>query len=270
MDMKTVKLGFIGYGNMSGATSRGLVRSGAVAPAQIYACAKDFEKLSKKAAAEGINAVKTAQEVVENSDVVFIGVKPWLVKEVMTPVKDMLGDKVVISLAAGLFDKDLEEIMPGSKHVATAPNTPVSVCEGIFLLESDNTLTEEQQSFTDELLKNISLVSWMDRAHMEVAGHVTGCSPAFVAMFMEALGDAACKYGITRPVAYSLIAQMMAGTGKMALESGDHPGQMKDAVCSPGGITIVGVTALEKSGFRNAVIDAIDQIEMKVGKKYPY
>lgn len=267
LDMNSVKIGFIGYGNMAGATAAGLMQSKAVKPTQIYACAKNYEKLCGKAAAEGINPCESALEVADACDVIFIGVKPYMVHVVMAPLKDALAGKIVISLAANTYCAALKEIMPASHLVATAPNTPVSVCEGIFICEEDNTLTPEEKNFVHELLENVGLVLWMDQEHMGIGGVIAGCSPAFVAMFMEALGDAGCKHGLTRSVVYPLIAQMLTGTGKMALKSGDHPGQMKDAVCSPAGTTIVGVSTLEKNGFRHAVIDAVDQIENKIHGK---
>ena len=267
LNLDTVKIGFIGYGNMAGATGMGLMASGAIKPNQIFASARDFAKLQKKAEAEGITACETSLEVCEKCDVIFIGVKPYMVEEVMSPLKDALDGKVVISLAAGIFCDTLSKLLPKAHCLATAPNTPVSVCEGIFICEEENTLTEDEKAFVKELLENLGLFLWLDREHMGIAGTVAGCSPAFVAMFMEALGDAGCKHGLTRPVVYSLIAQMLAGTGKMAIKRGNHPGQMKDEVCSPSGTTIVGVSTLEKNGFRYAVIDAIDQIMNKMNGK---
>ena len=267
LDIKTVKIGFIGYGNMAGAAGKGLMLSGAVRPDQIYATAKNYEKLRAKAESQGIHACETALEVCETCDVIFVGVKPYMVKDVMSPVRDALKNKVVISLAANTYCDTLMDVMPDAHCVATAPNTPVSVCEGIFICEDDNTLTDDEKTFVQSLLENLGTFMWLDKDHMGIAGVIAGCSPAFVSMFMEALGDAGCKHGLTRPVVYKLIAQMLAGTGKMALASGDHPGQMKDAVCSPAGTTIVGVAALEKNGFRYAVIDAVDQIENKIQGK---
>ena len=95
---------------------------------------------------------------------------------------------------------------------------------------------------------------------MDIATTIAGCTPAYTAMYLEALGDAACKYGLSREVGYRLVAKMLEGTGKMALESGKHPGELKDAVCSPKGTTIKGVAALEKRGFRGTVIKAIDKV----------
>lgn len=262
--VENAKIGFIGYGNMASAVAKGLISSGAVNPSQLYACAKNYEKLCRNCEQDGIHPCESSAQVVESCDVVFIGVKPYMVEEVMAPLSDMLDGKIVISLATNLFNDDLEKIMPGSHHLYTAPNTPVSVCEGIFILQSENTLTEEEKEFTVKLLENLGLVLWMDKEHIGLGGVIAGCTPAFTAMYIEALGDAACKHGLTRSDAYSIISQMLVGTGKMALASGDHPGQMKDAVCSPGGTTIVGVSALEKNNFRYAVIDAIDQIENKI------
>ena len=267
LDISKAKIGFIGDGNMAGAVSRGLVLSGAVMPEQIYACARDYEKLCRKAEAEGINPCEDSCKLSERCDVIFIGVKPYLVKDVMEPLKELLRGKVVISLAANTYCADLSEIIPEAHVLATAPNTPVSVCEGVFICESENTLTKDEKVFTEQLLSKLGTFMWMDRAHMGIAGVIAGCGPAFTAMYMEALGDAGCKHGLTRAQAYKLAAQMLAGTGKMALKSGDHPGQMKDAVCSPAGTTIVGVSALEKNGFRFAVIDAVDQIQNKVNGK---
>ena len=265
-DINSVKIGFIGYGNMAGSVGAGLISSGAVSADQIYACAGSYDKLCRKTEAEGSNPCRTSIEVVETCDVIFIGVKPYMVEDVMSPLKDKLQGKIIISLAANMLHTALKEIIPDAHYVATAPNTPVSVCEGIFICEEENTLSDEEKAFVDKLLSNLGTVLWMDSEHLRTAGFLAGCSPAFVAMFIEALGDAACKHGIKRSAAYSIIAQVLAGTGKMALKSKEHPGMMKDAVCSPAGVTICGVSALEKNGFRYALIDAFDQIEVKANE----
>lgn len=267
LDIRTVKIGFIGYGNMAGAVAKGLILSGAVAAKQLYACAKDYEKLCRKAETDGVDPCEDARALAEICDVIFIGVKPHMVEEVMTPLRDLIKDKIVISLAANKYCGELTQAMPGAHVVATAPNTPVSVCEGIFICEEENTLTDDERVFTEKLLSNLGTFIWMDKERMGIGGVIAGCAPAFAAMFMEALGDAGCKHGLTRAAVYKIAAQMLAGAGKMALKSQEHPGQMKDAVCSPSGTTIVGVSALEKNGFRFAVIDAIDQIQDKINSK---
>lgn len=263
-DLKQTNIGFIGYGNMASAIAKGLLRAKAVLPSQLHACARDYEKLCKNTKPDNIRPCKDAIELVSCCDVIFIGVKPYQVKDVLTAVKDKLTGKIIISLAAGIYHHDLEAFIPGTHYMATVPNTPVSVCEGVFVCEEQPTLTSEEKDFVQALLETIGIVVWIDQAHMDIASTISGCSPAFAAMFIEALGDAGCKHGLTRTAAYQLASQMLSGTGKMALESGKHPGQLKDAVCSPGGTTIVGVTTLEKNGFRHSVIDAIDQIQNKL------
>lgn len=262
-EFDNIKIGFIGYGNMASAIAKGLVASGALQPTQLYASARDYDKLCRNAVELGIQPCADTSSLADVCDILFIGVKPYQIKDVMMPLADKLDNKIIISMAAGVYHEDLEAIMPGSHHLATVPNTPVSVCEGVFVCEEKHTLTAEEAAFVQKLLEAISIIRFVDRAHMNIASTISGCGPAFASMFIEALGDAGCKHGLTRDTAYALAAQMLAGTGKMAVTSGKHPGQLKDAVCSPGGTTIVGVSALEQHGFRYAVIDAIDQIQMK-------
>ena len=139
----------------------------------------------------------------------------------------------------------------------------MSVCEGIVVCERRHSLTADEWQAVRALLGGVGIVVEIDTPLLAVAGTVCGCAPAFVAMFIEALGDAAVKHGIPRDEAYRMVSQMVVGTGRLQLESGTHPAAMKDAVCSPGGTTIVGVAELERHAFRAAVIDAVDAIEGK-------
>ncbi len=260
--MDSVKIGFIGFGNMAQAIAQGLLRSGAVSGERIYACAKRWDRLEAATEPQGMHPCRDAREVAQNADVVFVAVKPYLVEEVCSPIKDVLAKKTVVSVAAGMTFERYEAILePGTHHLSTIPNTPVSVCEGVWTCEETHSLAEDELALVQELLGTTGLVAMIDSKHLGIAGTVTGCGPAFVAMFMEALGDAAVKYGVPRALAYQLAGQMIAGTGKMAVETGQHPGALKDAVCSPGGTTIKGVAALEQWGLRNSVIKAIDAIE---------
>ena len=139
----------------------------------------------------------------------------------------------------------------------------VEVCEGIVVCERRHSLSEAEWQSVQALLSHVGLVVTVDTAQLGIAGTVCGCGPAFVAMFIEALADAAVKHGIVRADAYRMASQMVVGTGKLQLATGQHPAVMKDAVCSPGGTTIVGVGELERKRFRGAVIDAIDAIQDK-------
>lgn len=259
-----LKLGIIGFGNMGSSIATGLIRQGALSGNQIYACAKNWDKLCKNTQSKGINPCKTAKEVVDNVDMVIIAVKPYMIEEVITPIKQELQQKTVISIAANFpFAKYEEILLPGTHHLSTIPNTPVSIGEGIFICENTNSLSEAELKLFTELFSTISVVQFVDTKQLSIGGTVAGCGPAFASMFIEALADAGVMHGLSRQIAYRLASQMVVGTGKLQLETGTHPGAMKDAVCSPAGTTIVGVATLERKGFRSAVIDAIDAIESK-------
>ncbi len=257
----SARVGFIGFGNMATAMAEGFIASGKVAASRIYACAGNYQRLIKRAEAMGVRPRKDAESLVASSDVIIVAVKPHVVPEALAPVAKKLGDKPIISVAAGWSCARYEELLPGTHHISTMPNTPVAVNEGIVVCESTHTLTERQEKLVRSLLESLGTVQDIDSSLMSIAGTISGCSPAFVAMVIESLADAAVKYGIPRALAYPLVSQTVAGTAKLQLANGTHPGAMKDAVCSPGGTTIRGVAALEEAGLRSAFIKAIDAIE---------
>ena len=243
----SIELGFIGFGNMAQAMAQGLVDSGALSGEHIHACAGHFDKLQASAEKLGVNAYREAAEVVRASDFVVLAVKPYLIEQVVEPVRDFAFYEGVLA--------------PNSRHLSTIPNTPIAVGAGVIACEQRHSLTDEQLQTFENLFGRIALIEWVDGKLLSTASSIAGCGPAFAAMFLESLGDAGVKHGLPRATAYRLAAQMMMGTAKLHLETGTHPGAMKDAVCSPGGTTIKGVAALEKDGFRGCVIDAIDAIE---------
>ncbi len=256
------KIGFLGFGNMAQAMAKGFLRSGAVAPPRISACAKHWDKLKRTAEALGIVPCRDALETVGRSNILVAAVKPYLMEEVLSPLREVLRGKVLISVAAGWDFERLNALMGPEVHcLGIMPNTPVAVCEGVVLIEETHSLTEDEYKTARELLGLLGTAEALPSAQMTAAGKLSGCGPAFAAMFLEALGDAGVYHGLPRQLAYRLAAQMLAGTGKLQLETGDHPGVMKDAVCSPGGSTIAGVEQLERDGFRAAVINAIDAVK---------
>ena len=259
----TLKIGFIGFGNMAQAMADGWLCKEVVRPGEMLACAHDWDKLQKTTGQRGMNACRTARETAEKSDVIIIAVKPYMVSGVMGPIADALGGKIVLSVAAGWdFDK-MEALLPGTHHWNLLPNTPIAVGAGIVIAEERHSLTDGQYAQVMELLGSIALVEVLPPQQASAAGTVAGCGPAFASMFLEALGDGAVKHGVARATAYRLAAQMVVGTGLLHLKTGRHPGAMKDAVCSPGGTTIAGVAALEKAGLRTALIEAVDAVEKK-------
>lgn len=258
---KEIKIGFIGFGNMAQAMAKGFLRGGEIPGAQIFACAKHWDKLTRAADALGVNPCETAEDVVRDSDLIIAAVKPHLMEEVLAPLRKGLAEKVVLSVASGWdFDK-LERLLGRSiHHISCMPNTPVAVGEGVVLLEDRHSLNDREYASLLEVLAPLGLVLSLPAAQKDAAGVLTGCGPAWAAMFLETLADAGVAQGLPRAVAYRLASQMIAGTGKLQLDTGDAPAVMKDAVCSPGGTTIAGVKALERAGFRAAVMDAVDAV----------
>lgn len=259
-----MKIGFLGFGNMAQAMAGGFVRSGAVQPGDIGACARDRAKLRRNTEPQGFRAFDDAAAVAEFADLVVVAVKPYQVEAVLAPVRELLAKKIVVSVAAGVTFDDCERMLaPGTHHLSIVPNTPVSVCEGFIVCERRHSLSDAQWTSVEKLFSTLGSVIPMDTALLGISSTVCGCGPAFVAMFMEALADGAVKHGIPRADAYRMVSQMVAGTGKLQLATGQHPGVMKDAVCSPGGTTIVGVAELEHKGLRGAVIAAVDAVQNK-------
>lgn len=260
MTKETVKIGIIGFGNMGQAIADGFLYTKTLKPSQIWACASHYDRLKKNTEARGITACRDARETAAQADLIIVAVKPGMVKEVLEPVKELLQGKIVWSVAAGVMFDDYEEMLgPGLSHISAIPSTPAAVGRGIYTCEKKHSLTQEQHAFFFSLLSQIGIPEEVETDQVNIANTVSGCGPALVSMFIEALGDAGVMYGLPREQAYRLAAGMVAGTGELMLHQGKHPGQMKDDVCSPGGTTIRAVAALEKSGMRGAVMTAVEE-----------
>nr|WP_307992069.1 pyrroline-5-carboxylate reductase [uncultured Niameybacter sp.] len=259
-----MKIGFIGFGNMAQAMARGLILKDAIKASEIYCCARNWDKLCANTEPYGFIPCKDIDTLIESVEIVIIAVKPNMVDRVIAPVKAALKNKMVISVVAGYtFEKYENLLEEGTHHISTIPNTPVSIGEGIIICEETHSLSEEELRIFEELFSKIALIKMVETKLLGIGGTICGCAPAFVSMFIEALSDAAVLHGIPRELSYELVSKMVVGTGKMQLDTHTHPGIMKDAVCSPGGTTIVGVATLERKGMRSAVIDAVDAIQSK-------
>ena len=261
MDAQDVRIGFIGFGNMASAMADGWIASGVIAGDRMCACAGRYDALVERCDRRGMRAMRTAAEVAAAADVLVVAVKPYMIEDVLGAIAGALTGKVVLSVAAGWDCAAYERVIPGTRHLSTVPNTPVAINEGVIACEKASTLTDDDRTLLFELLGLLGKPVEVETRLLSVAGTVGGCAPAFVAMVIEALGDAAVKHGIPRATAYEIVSQMMVGTARLQLETGQHPGAMKDAVCSPGGTTIKGVAELERCGMRSAFISAIDAIE---------
>lgn len=256
-----MKLGFIGMGNMAQALCEGFTRSGLIEKNDIYGYAPHYDKLCKNAERIGFVPEEDIKAMVSKADCVIMACKPYQIEDVLAQISDVLKGKMLISVAAGWSFSKYKKYVDESVRVQfVMPNTPALVGEGVMLFEADNSLLLEERTEVMKLFASVGIVEELPSALMGIGGALTGCGPAFVDLFIEAYADAAVKYGVGRQTAYKLISQMILGAAKLQLESGTHPGVLKDNVCSPAGTTIRGVLALEKAGFRASCAECIDAI----------
>lgn len=255
------KIGFIGMGNMAQALAAGFVASEKVKGEDICAYAPNQEKLAKNCQNLGIYPCSSLAEMAEKSDTIFIACKPYQVEEVVKGLGNILENKSMVSVAAGWDFHRYKAILPESTKIqCIMPNTPVSVSEGVLLVAEENNWDAAEKTELLSLLGSVGRVVELPTRLMDAGMAISGCGPAFIDMVIEALADGAVKNGIQRKQAYELVCQTMIGSAKLQLESGIHPGQLKDNVCSPGGLTIKGVASLEESGIRSAFIKAVDKV----------
>ncbi|MBR6326447.1 MAG: pyrroline-5-carboxylate reductase [Lachnospiraceae bacterium] len=267
-----MKIGFIGMGNMAQALCAGFLSTGLVQEADVSAYAPHREKLLQNAEKLHFRPAESLTALAEGSDLLFVACKPYQIEDVLKEIGPALADKALVSIAAGWTLAKFKEALGRTgtsfkadcvRVLAVMPNTPAMVKEGVFLLEEEHTLTQEEHDFVVRLLTPLGLVKEVPGKLLAIGSAVTGCLPAFVDLFIEAYADAAVKYGMSRADAYPLISQAVLGSAKLQLTTGEHPGSLKDKVCSPAGTTIRGVQALEQEGLRAACMASVDAVMNK-------
>ncbi len=259
------KIGFIGTGNMGASILRGVIRSEAAKPEDILIFDTDSDKVGAMTSETGVMAMESNRQLVELSDYIVLAVKPVYVKQVLGEIKDFLSkDKVLVSIVVGISSNKLKTyIGEGCKVVRTMPNLPLMVGEGMTLISFDESISNVEKTHVKKLFEGSGKVEELEERLMTQVTALTSSSPAYIFMMIEAMADGAVSQGIPRNLAYKLAAQAVLGSAKMVLETGMHPGQLKDQVCSPGGTTIKAVEALEKSGFRYSIINAMNECTAK-------
>ena len=264
--MMTKKIGFIGCGNMGGAILFGALESGVLAKENAYVYDINPEMM-KKADEWGVNLCLDDEDVCQKSDIILLAVKPQNAAEALAMCKTALDGKAMMSIVAGVTVERLQNMIDGTPRILRLlPNTPAMVFEGAFAVCSDNDFTPDELEVAKALYGSIGIIEMVPEKLIDAACALNGGGPAFVAMFIEAMADGGVKQGLPRATAYRLAAQTALGTAKMILETGLHPGQIKDMVTSPGGTTIEGCEALERGGMRGAVIDCINKATEKSKK----
>ena len=260
-----MKIGFIGCGNMAKAMLKGIVSSKLIKKEEIIAADISMSMLEKVKEEMGINITNSNIEVAKGSQIIVLAVKPQYYSSVIKEIRDVINENtIVVSIAPGqTLEKLLKEFNKEVKIVRTMPNTPAMVLEGMTAACKNEFVTDEEMEYVCSLLNSFGKSADVQEYMMDAVVAVSGSSPAYVYMFIEALADGACRGGLPRDMAYKFAAQAVLGSAKMVLDTGAHPGALKDMVCSPGGTTIEAVAALESNGFRSAVIEAMKICEDK-------
>lgn len=272
------KLAFIGTGNMGGALVKGICRT--IGSNQVYVTNRNQKKAEDLAEETGCRILRTNQEAAQEGDYLFLCVKPQGMGDVLKEISPVLNQrmekdrpKALISIAAGLTIEGLRNLLEGECRqlpwIRIMPNTPVAVGKGMLALAADEMVSESMLADMECCLSEAGRMERIPEGLMDQFSVVGGCTPAFAYVFLEALADGGVRIGLSRQQALTYAAQAVLGAASMVLETGKHPGSLKDAVCSPNGSTIAGVAALEKAGFRSAAMEAVwegYQRNMELGK----
>ena len=249
---------FLGTGNMGGALVRAACRS--VGAEEVILSNRTRSKAQALADETGCSVAADNRTAAGNARYLFLGVKPHLVRQLLEEVSPVLTrGQGVVSMAAGLTTEALASWAPaGVPILRIMPNTPSAIGKGMTALCAAPGVGEEHLAAVEAILTGSGRVERLEERLMDAFSAVAGCGPAFVYPFLEAMADGGVLAGLPREQAKVFAAQTMLGAAALVLESGEHPGALKDAVCSPGGSTIEGVAALERHGFRGAVLDAVE------------
>ena len=273
-----MKIGIIGLGNMGKALLKGILKEGSLKPSDILASSGLREEEEAAAREFGIRVTPENKEAAKEADILILAVKPQVMPGVLKELRGSIPKEcVVLSIAAGISIAMLEENLntPHSARPASdgstewleelnrepriaraMPNTPALVGAGTTAVSFTENVSAEQRDAVKKLLSGCGMVRELPEKLMDAVVAVSGSSPAYVFLFIEALADAAVKEGMPRALAYEFAAGSVMGSAKLMLETGKHPGELKDMVCSPAGTTIEAVRVLEEGGFRGLVMDA--------------
>jgi pyrroline-5-carboxylate reductase len=254
------RIGFIGCGSMAKAMIGGIIKSGYAGPGNVYASNTSPGNLEQMKEWYGIATTMDNLEVARECRILFLSVTPDKYAAVIDEIKDSIMDEaMIIMIAAGQTIAQNEQRFGRPVKLARSmPNTPMLVGEGMAAVSVNEKITEDDKLLIKEIFECFGKVEFVEENLMDVVSGVSGASPAYAYMFIEALADGAVLQGMPRQQAYVFASQAVLGAAKMVLETGMHPGALKDEVCSPGGATIEAVASLEENGLRSAVIKAVE------------
>ena len=257
--MSTYTFSFIGTGNMGGALARAAVRT--LPPETVFLSNRTAAKARTLAGELGC-VCGPVERAAREGKFIFLGVKPQMMGDLLAEIAPILAERtdrfLLVTMAAGLTMARIDAMAGGGYPVIRMmPNTPCAVGEGVILCDANEMVTEEELREFMDAMSGAGVIDRLEEKLIDAGSAVSGCGPAFVCLLLEALADGGVACGLPRQKALLYAAQMVKGTAALQLATGDHPGVMKDAVCSPGGSTIAGVRVLEERGFRGAAMDAV-------------
>jgi len=254
-----MKIGFIGTGNMGSSIIKGILSSKFEENENINIFDLDKEKVNNLVKEYGVNAVNSEKDLAENCNIIVLSVKPHIIPVVLKNLSgNVKKDTIILTIAAGISISVIENALGEDKKVVrTMPNTPAQVLSGMTAVTFNKNIENSEKEIIFKLLNSFGKSVEIEEKLMHAYTGISGSLPAYVYMFMEALADGGVLCGMPRNKAYEIVAQTVAGSAKMLLETGKHLGQLKDEVCSPAGTTIEAVRVLENGNFRGNVIEAV-------------
>jgi pyrroline-5-carboxylate reductase len=259
------RVGFIGAGNMGEALVKGLLAANRLSSDAIFATDVRLERLKLLGRQYGIQVLGSNPDLVGQADVVILAVKPQTMATVLEEIAPAVMPRhLLISIAAGVKTSRLRQHLPRAvRLIRVMPNTPALVLEGVTAVARAEGLEPGDMETAEQIFGAVGKVVVLDEDLMDAVTGLSGSGPAYVAMVVEALADGGVNMGLDRATAMTLATQTVLGAARLLLETGTHPGQLKDMVASPGGTTIAGVAALEEGGIRSTLIRAVEQATIR-------
>lgn len=264
--MKKYQLGFIGCGNMGRAMMSGALDKGWTTAERVVIHTHRKETMDTLAAQYGVAVADSNRALAENADIIVLAVKPNIYADVLADIREVLIEgQIILAIAPAYSIASIAALVQneGVRVARAMPNTPAQIGEGMAGLAFSDNMTEAERALVQSFFESFGKVAVVREDAMHAVGSVSGSSPAFVYMVIEGMAEGAIKLGIPAKDAYTFAAQSVLGAAALVLETGEHPAVLRDAVCSAGGTTIAGVAALEASGFKGAIMEAMDRSSEK-------
>ena len=264
--MKKYQLGFIGCGNMGRAMMSGALDKGWTTAERVVIHTHRKETMDTLATQYGVAVADSNRALAENADIIVLAVKPNVYADVLTDIREVLTEgQIVLAIAPAYSISSIAALVQneGVRVARAMPNTPAQIGEGMAGLAFSDNMTGAERALVQSFFESFGKVAVVREDAMHAVGSVSGSSPAFVYMVIEGMAEGAIKLGIPAKDAYTFAAQSVLGAAALVLETGEHPAVLRDAVCSAGGTTIAGVAALEASGFKGAIMEAMDRSSEK-------